>query len=137
MNRRGFISMLAGAAGAPLVPWRGLDEPSIFLPPAGGWAARSLGEMWLEYCEDVRPLGVLLQTKLTDEVGADGWELHDMFRSPLPPGVIELRVSPNLPRSTERLMRQSLLNRPAYSLPCVMSDLLPWKPNHYVTGTAF
>lgn len=31
MNRRGFISLLAGAAGAPLVPWRGLVEPKIFL----------------------------------------------------------------------------------------------------------
>ena len=33
MNRRGFISLLVGAAGAPLVPWRGLVEPTIFLPP--------------------------------------------------------------------------------------------------------
>ena len=32
MNRRGFISLLAGAAGAPLVPWRGIVEPVIFLP---------------------------------------------------------------------------------------------------------
>lgn len=34
MNRRGFISMLAGAAGAPLVPWRGLEKALIFLPNA-------------------------------------------------------------------------------------------------------
>lgn len=33
VNRRGFLSLLAGAAGAPLVPWRGLSEPTIFLPP--------------------------------------------------------------------------------------------------------
>ena len=33
VNRRGFISVLVGAAGAPLVPWRGLVEPTIFLPP--------------------------------------------------------------------------------------------------------
>jgi hypothetical protein len=32
VNRRGFISLLAGAAGAPLVPWRGLIEPLIVLP---------------------------------------------------------------------------------------------------------
>lgn len=32
MNRRGFISMLAGAAGAPLVPWRQVIEPLIVLP---------------------------------------------------------------------------------------------------------
>jgi hypothetical protein len=32
MNRRKFFSMLAGAAGAPLVPWRGLIEPLIALP---------------------------------------------------------------------------------------------------------
>ena len=39
MNRRGFISMLAGAAGAPLVPWRGLIEPLIVLavPPQLTW----------------------------------------------------------------------------------------------------
>lgn len=34
MNRRGFISLMAGAAGAPLVPWRGLIEPLIVLPNA-------------------------------------------------------------------------------------------------------
>lgn len=33
MNRRGFISLLAGGAGAALVPWRGLIEPTIVLPP--------------------------------------------------------------------------------------------------------
>jgi hypothetical protein len=33
MNRRGFISLLGGAAGAVLVPWRGTVEPVIFLPP--------------------------------------------------------------------------------------------------------
>lgn len=32
MNRRGFISLMLGAAGAPLVPWRGLVHPTIFLP---------------------------------------------------------------------------------------------------------
>lgn len=32
MNRRGFISMLGGIAGAPLVPWRGIIEPRIMLP---------------------------------------------------------------------------------------------------------
>ena len=33
MNRRSFISLLAGGAGTTLVPWRGLVEPRIFLPP--------------------------------------------------------------------------------------------------------
>ena len=33
MNRRSFMSLLAGAAGAPLVPWRGLIAPLIVLPP--------------------------------------------------------------------------------------------------------
>lgn len=43
MNRRGFISMLAGVAGAPLVPWRGLAEPLIVLPtPSVLLAAPSL-----------------------------------------------------------------------------------------------
>lgn len=32
MNRRGFISLLAGAAGAPFVLWRGIVEPLIVLP---------------------------------------------------------------------------------------------------------
>jgi hypothetical protein len=31
-SRRAFVSLLLGAAGAPLVPWRGLREPRIFLP---------------------------------------------------------------------------------------------------------
>jgi hypothetical protein len=34
MNRRGFISLLAGAAGAPIIPWRGLEKALIFLPSA-------------------------------------------------------------------------------------------------------
>jgi hypothetical protein len=29
MNRRGFISLLAGSAGAVLVPWRGVTQPLI------------------------------------------------------------------------------------------------------------
>lgn len=33
MNRRGFISLLAGAAGASLVPWRLHTERLISLPP--------------------------------------------------------------------------------------------------------
>jgi hypothetical protein len=33
MNRRGFISLLAGTAGATFVPWRGRIEPLIVLPP--------------------------------------------------------------------------------------------------------
>jgi hypothetical protein len=33
VNRRGFISLLAGTAGAVLVPWRGQVEPIISLPP--------------------------------------------------------------------------------------------------------
>ena len=32
MKRRAFISMLLGAAGAPLVPWREIVDPVIFLP---------------------------------------------------------------------------------------------------------
>lgn len=32
VNRRGFISLLAGVAGAPLVPWRMNVVPRIFLP---------------------------------------------------------------------------------------------------------
>lgn len=32
MNRRNFVSTLLGAAGAPLVPWRGLINPLIVLP---------------------------------------------------------------------------------------------------------
>jgi|ERR1700761_12583 len=33
MNRRGFISLMGGLAAAPLVPWRGVIEPFISLPP--------------------------------------------------------------------------------------------------------
>jgi hypothetical protein len=33
LNRRGFISLLAGSAGAVLVPWRAQSAPCIFLPP--------------------------------------------------------------------------------------------------------
>ena len=34
MNRRGFISLLAGSAGAVFVPWRGNVERIISLSPA-------------------------------------------------------------------------------------------------------
>lgn len=50
MNRRGFISLLTGAAGAALVPWRGTVEPVVILPPratytgmqATGWQFTNL-----------------------------------------------------------------------------------------------
>lgn len=34
ITRRGFVSLLVGAAGAPFVSWRGLVTPTIFIPPA-------------------------------------------------------------------------------------------------------
>jgi hypothetical protein len=39
MNRRGFLSLLGGAAVAPLLPDAELWKPerAIFLPPTGGW----------------------------------------------------------------------------------------------------
>lgn len=56
MNRRGFLSLLMGAAGAPLVPWRQLIEPLIILPaafqlvPITGMYAREIAvpEGWIE-----------------------------------------------------------------------------------------
>lgn len=33
MTRRGFISMLAGASGAPFIPWREITKPIIVVPP--------------------------------------------------------------------------------------------------------
>ena len=51
MNRRGFISFLAGAAGAAIVPWRLNSSPVIFLPSRDTnelytyqWSLVSLGE---------------------------------------------------------------------------------------------
>lgn len=47
MNRRGFLSLMAGAAGAALVPWRGLSEPRIFLPTRKADLSRYLsGPYW-------------------------------------------------------------------------------------------
>ena len=34
--------MLAGAAGAALVPWRGIEEPLIFLPPTKIYTGNTL-----------------------------------------------------------------------------------------------
>ena len=37
LTRRGFISMLGGAAGALIVPWREIKHPVHVLAPPGGW----------------------------------------------------------------------------------------------------
>lgn len=50
MNRRGFLSMLAGAAGATLVPWRGLKSPVIILPARPEMTLAELMEStWRKY----------------------------------------------------------------------------------------
>jgi hypothetical protein len=46
VNRRGFISLLAGSAGAVLVPWRGTVEPVISLPPRSKLFVWPNGTYW-------------------------------------------------------------------------------------------
>lgn len=50
MNRRQFFSMMAGAAGAALVPWRGSIEPVIILPSRSHLSLAELMETtWRKY----------------------------------------------------------------------------------------
>lgn len=46
MNRRGFISLMGGLAAAPLVPWRGLIDPLISLPPRSKLFVWPNGHYW-------------------------------------------------------------------------------------------
>ena len=54
MNRRHFLSTMLGAAGAPLVPWRGLVEPVIVLPT---WQAAHDcgGSFWCNHPSHFKP----------------------------------------------------------------------------------
>lgn len=48
MNRRGFLSLLAPAAAALIVPELLVPKRKIFLPPPGGWPNRIYGESWID-----------------------------------------------------------------------------------------
>lgn len=76
MNRRNFISLLAGAAGAPLVPWRGLSEPRIFLPPRQ--AVDVLYELRVRQDWAIRPeaASVLVRVRTTGLLIAEGWDVQ-------------------------------------------------------------
>jgi hypothetical protein len=62
MNRRGFISLLVGGAGATLVPWRGLVEPLIFLPSV----ARGYCLCTSPWCNRIHKSSMLTQESLED-----------------------------------------------------------------------
>lgn len=126
MNRRGFISLLAGTAGSALVPWRGLTGPLIVLPPACGWAARSVAELWLGYANQIRSMGVLVEAEVSDNFSSP-WSVEDLSFSGRP-GVLRLSVSASLPPALERRMRAELLKTPATFRPwATLADFAPWE----------
>jgi hypothetical protein len=123
MNRRNFISVLAGAAGAPLVPWRVLIDPIIALPPAGGWAARSVSELWLDYANQIRPMGVEVRAKVDPALNAP-WRLQELAKE----WAVQLTLAAYLPPSLERRMRDELLKEPATFNPTAgLGDFAPWE----------
>lgn len=65
MNRRGFFGLLGAAVIAPLVPVPDLLLPTrtIFLPPRGGWIARS-GNQLLTPELFARELLVIFETQI-------------------------------------------------------------------------
>ena len=127
MNRRGFISLLAGGAGATLVPWRALTDPLIMLPPACGWAARSITALWLDYANQIRPIAVLVEAGVDPNLRNSPWRVEDLSWSGRP-GVLRLSVSSDLSPSVERRMRAELLKEPVIFRPYVsIADFAPWE----------
>ena len=69
MNRRGFISLLTGAAGAALVPWRGNVEPLISLPPRSS-LLYGLGAPTWDFSNRLTPSSVL-SARMVEEMLTD------------------------------------------------------------------
>lgn len=87
MNRRGFFSLMAGAAGAALVPWRGNVEPVLVMPPRWGWRHAELGEGYMRECLQYSIFNEDLEYRY-DAIGRDlsggEYQFHVQTRGPNP-----------------------------------------------------
>ena len=124
MNRRQFFTRAAVAAAGLMVAEQELWRPSqsIFLPPRGGWGARSTVELWRTYGEKIRPAALAL------EVGVGGlWSSTSDYTVCEDFGSLSLYVSPTISPSVERAMRCALLAEPrVLGLVPTYRDFLPW-----------
>lgn len=127
LSRRSFLFRAAPAAvgGALALEELLRPSPTIFLPPRGGWGGRSLEQLWLDYANQVRPLGVCVGCMVDHSLKpSEEWLLREQG-----PGRIVLALGDHLSRATERTMRSALTQTglPDW-LNCqgTFADLLPW-----------
>jgi hypothetical protein len=95
MNRRGFMSMLCGAAGAPFVPWRGLVEPLIVLPQATpAEVPYTYNWVWVTGGSGivVDSVGVEIQHQLFGDDCVSGWTAEEFQVEPRPARAISLSL---------------------------------------------
>lgn len=125
MNRRDFLTMAALAAPAALiVPELWTPTKTFFLPPRGGWAAPTVGDLWLRYADLVRPIGVALKLK----TGASLVGISDNDSDN--PGVVTLHLPDQLDPSVEARMRRVLTREPVpgylNSVWGTVAFMMPW-----------
>lgn len=130
VNRRQFLFRAAPAALGAAIAVEELLKPraTIFLPPRGGWGGRSLGQLWLDYANDVRPLGVAVSIVEDSTRYADS----EYVILETMPGAIELHIGQQLTRATARRMRAALTSERVHDGICAsaVTDLTPWHPRN-------
>lgn len=124
MQRRAFLWGLLGATAVIAVPELLLPPKSFFLPPAGGWAQKPLGDLWFEYAQRIRPVGVCVRL-----VHLTAWQpitkLAVGVREDFP-GTVSLLLPSEICPDVERRMRHALIADQRMLLRPTIADFMPW-----------
>jgi hypothetical protein len=120
MNRRKFLSLIAAAPAALILPELLLPKRSFFLPPAGGWTQPRLTEMWLDYADLVRPAYVAVNVVRLSTIP----EIRVVETAPW---LVTLEMPFAIDAETERRMRRALSQLPTYDhYHGTIASLMPW-----------
>jgi hypothetical protein len=121
VNRRRFLSLLAATAPAALIlPELLIPKRSFFLPPAEGWVAPTLGEQWLAWSEEIRPVSVLFTAATSALIRRP--EIREWSSE----GRVELLVPEEADAELRARMLSAFKEAPRMHPWTMISDLMPW-----------